>query len=669
MSYLISVGQINNFEIDFTPSYLIGRFFPNFDYHIFHSRQYQASWIGFLLSNRSKNFFESWLKNTIKFLPFFEEWTVLYGNKGIRYDQSILSCLIKKNISTKSFIRPFIPISESFNFLYFFGYRGHNLVINNLRNLSISPKIKHSNISVLLSLYDYLIYLFNNLFSNLSWQIKQLKIYFFISKDYFLKFILYLILHLNRRLNNSFISASYYRFDRPKKIEIGSNIAIIVHGLESHDRAKKIQKILASQYGIFNILIVSSYAFCEGKKEYKKVNKINKRLIFIENKLNNKNFKKNLTTNGNLMIKSISNALNSKGGSGDDTISGGSAVDNISGGLGNDILKGFAGNDIISGSSGDDILDGGEGADTLAGGDGSDASPASKTANSGRVAFGSSKSTGGFNIRATQNMPFELITPLVGEIAVPGTTLSGEMRTVTATSLSGAEIPWVDVGYETVSLNQNNYLDTARLISSKVNADTNLTNLPGNKSFNLRLRLGTTDSRVSPVVDGQRISAILTSNRVNSVITNYATDERVNGIFTDPTACQYISKEIQLENGASSLKVLVAAHINKDSDIRAFYAINNKPGFDPIFIPFPGYSNLNDRGEVISVQDNDGSSDKLVPDTNTYGFDPNEIEFRDYTFTADQLPGFRSYRIKIILTSTSQVYVPRMKDLRVIALA
>ena len=107
----------------------------------------------------------------------------------------------------------------------------------------------------------------------------------------------------------------------------------------------------------------------------------------------------------------------------------------------------------------------------------------------------------------------------------------------------------------------------------------------------------------------------------------------------------------------------------KISDIRAFYAINDKPGFDPIFIPFPGYSNLNDKGEVISVQDNDGSSDKLVPDTNTYGFVPEEIEFRDYTFTADQLPGFRSYRIKIVLTSTSQVYVPRMKDLRVIALA
>ena len=147
------------------------------------------------------------------------------------------------------------------------------------------------------------------------------------------------------------------------------------------------------------------------------------------------------------------------------------------------------------------------------------------------------------------------------------------------------------------------------------------------------------------------------------------TDERVIGIFSDPTACQYISKEIQLENGASSLKVLVAAHINKNSDIRAFYAINNKSGFEPIFIPFPGYANLNDRGEVISVQDNDGSSDKIVSDTNTYGFDSNEIQFKDYTFTADQLPAFRSYRIKIVLTSTNQVYVPRMKDLRVIALA
>ena len=62
-------------------------------------------------------------------------------------------------------------------------------------------------------------------------------------------------------------------------------------------------------------------------------------------------------------------------------------------------------------------------------------------------------------------------------------------------------------------------------------------------------------------------------------------------------------------------------------------------------------------------------SDALVTKVNSYGFDSNAIEFRDYTFTADQLPAFRSYRIKILMTSESQVYVPRVKDLRVIALA
>ena len=43
--------------------------------------------------------------------------------------------------------------------------------------------------------------------------------------------------------------------------------------------------------------------------------------------------------------------------------------------------------------------------------------------------------------------------------------------------------------------------------------------------------------------------------------------------------------------------------------------------------------------------------------------------FKEYTFTADQLPSFRSYKIKILMTSTSQVYVPVIKQLRVMALA
>ncbi len=279
------------------------------------------------------------------------------------------------------------------------------------------------------------------------------------------------------------------------------------------------------------------------------------------------------------------------------------------------------------------------------------------------------KSAGGSKIRASQNMPYEVIRPLIHNVTVQGTSLTGELRTTTATSISGTEIPWINNGFEPIAVNQTNYLTTPRTIASKVNADAQLTTLPGNKALQLRLFLNTSDSRVSPIVDGQRCSVITTSNRVNNVIGNYATDSRVNSIETDPTACQYITKELILENSATSIKIIVDAHVHLDSDIRAFYAISDREGFEPIFTPFPGYKNLDIRGEIINEADNNGQSDKLVPKTNSYGFDSATLQFKEYTFTVDRLPTFRNYRVKLVMTSNSQVYVPRMRDLRVMALA
>jgi hypothetical protein len=279
------------------------------------------------------------------------------------------------------------------------------------------------------------------------------------------------------------------------------------------------------------------------------------------------------------------------------------------------------------------------------------------------------KSTGGYNIRATQNMPFEIITPLVQNLTVQGTSLTAELRTITGQSISGNEIPFTDVGFEPIAINSPNYLDSTRIIASKVNEDNKLLNLPGNKSMNMRLTFGTGDSRVSPVIDTQRISTILTSNRINSVIEDYATDSRVDIIDEDPSAFQYISKEITLENSASSIKIILDSHINVYSDIRAFYAIGENPNFEPIFTPFPGYNNLDSRGQIINFEDSDGLSDRFISPSNSLGFLSQDLEYREYTFTADQLPSFRSYRIKLVLTSTNQVYVPRVRNLRVIALA
>ena len=286
-----------------------------------------------------------------------------------------------------------------------------------------------------------------------------------------------------------------------------------------------------------------------------------------------------------------------------------------------------------------------------------------------KLYMGTTKSAGGFGVKATQNMPFEIITPNVQNLTVSGTSISAEVRTVSSKSFSGNEIPYVDKGFEDITINQKNYFDSPRMIASKINEDANLTTIEGNKSMNMRLFLTSTDTRISPVIDSQRVSSILTSNRVNNIITDYATDSRVDTIDEDPTGCQYISKEIVLENPASSIKIILTGHLTDVNDIRAFYCVNNKPGLEPIFTPFPGYSNLNSRGQIITPENNNGESDVFVVKSNTYGYDSRDLDYREYTFTVDQLPSFRTYRVKLNLTSTSQCFVPRVKELRVIALA
>jgi len=285
--------------------------------------------------------------------------------------------------------------------------------------------------------------------------------------------------------------------------------------------------------------------------------------------------------------------------------------------------------------------------------------------------FNESKSAGGDNIKASQNIPYEVITPMVQNLTVRGTSLNAQIRTVTGRSIDGSdfESPFLDKGFEAVSLNQTNYLDGTRLICSEINELNNLGLIAENKSLNMRLSLSTVDTRISPVIDLQRTNIILTSNRINRPITDYAVDPRVNSMLEDPNACQYVSKENRLTNPASSIQVILDAHINSYSDIRAFYSISNEENFNPIFVPFPGYDNLDANGTIIDSSLNNGRPDKFISPTVSLGFSPYEIEYKEYKFTISNLPDFRAYRIKIVMSGTNQAYPPRFKNLRVIALA
>jgi len=279
------------------------------------------------------------------------------------------------------------------------------------------------------------------------------------------------------------------------------------------------------------------------------------------------------------------------------------------------------------------------------------------------------KSTGGDSINSTQNIPFEIVKPIVQTMSLRGTNVNASMRTVSGSSIGGNEISFIDQGFEQINLNSSNYLSSPRLISSKVNESSKLSNLPANKSFTLNVNLTTSNAYVSPVIDLDRVGMIFTSNRVNNAISDYVNDDRVSTLKDDPSSFVYATKAISLETPASSIKVYMNAYINTQNDIRCFYSITDDPNSELIYYPFPGYSNLTTSGEIINLSDSNGLPDKIISKTDVIGFDSDELDFREYEFTIDNLPSFRYFSIKIVGTSTNQAHPPRIKDLRVIALA
>jgi len=280
--------------------------------------------------------------------------------------------------------------------------------------------------------------------------------------------------------------------------------------------------------------------------------------------------------------------------------------------------------------------------------------------------FSATKRGGNVNVTASQNVQFETLTPNIQSITPNGTSIGGRVRTISATSVGGNESSFVDQGFQAISIDDQNHFETPRMIASKVNEDRQLDDLPGNKSMTLELIMSSNDSNVSPVIDLDRIAMVLTTNRLNNPVSNFASDSRVNKTGQDPVGSTYVSKLIRLDNAATSLNVQFASYRRNGADIRVFFKIiaegSTENSIDRDFELFPGFDNLNQDGLIINKTNNNGKPDDNV--TPSVG-----LEFKDYTFSIDDLPPFTKFQIKIDMVGTNQAQPPLIKDLRAIALA
>jgi hypothetical protein len=278
------------------------------------------------------------------------------------------------------------------------------------------------------------------------------------------------------------------------------------------------------------------------------------------------------------------------------------------------------------------------------------------------------KPGGGSQVYATRNQQFNRLS--LNEVfftTFDRTTISGRVRTISSTSVDGTEVSYVDQGFESIDVNSNNTFGSIRMLASKDNEGQflNPTEFIGRKSFTLEFSLETNDPRVSPIIDLEQTYVTTDVIRINNPvgISSYATDGRVNSNVGDPHAFVHISNRIDLQESANSLKVLCSAIRDSNSDFRVLYKIyrDDVPDEDQVWELFPGYLNLDVNGTVIDPDDNDGRADGNVP-ISLNG------EYRDYTFSIDDLPTFTGFQIKIVGSSVSQASTPVIKDLRAIAL-
>jgi hypothetical protein len=257
------------------------------------------------------------------------------------------------------------------------------------------------------------------------------------------------------------------------------------------------------------------------------------------------------------------------------------------------------------------------------------------------------------------NFKYDLMKPLIQTIQLPRTSISYEYRGLSGTSQdSSLHRPGTnDSSYVGFTANSNIEFNKPKMIATRFNE--RLSNVSSSdldrKSLVYRIRMRSDLDNLSPIIDTHRLSTALISNKVNSpqdVLENQV--GHVNTGFIEETessggsaATKYITREVVLDQTSSSLRILASVNRRNGCDVDFYYRL--KTTNDDIFTELPW--TLLER------------SIEYTPASATYD------DFKEYDFDKRGLPEFSSVAVKIVLKTTNSSIVPRVRDLRIIALA
>ena len=266
--------------------------------------------------------------------------------------------------------------------------------------------------------------------------------------------------------------------------------------------------------------------------------------------------------------------------------------------------------------------------------------------------------SGGANVLATKNIPYSIIYPHVTKVEPINTSVGASIKATTGKSFAGNETSFQkQTAFQSVKLNENNIALEPYLVAFDSAETAELG--AGNKSLDMRILMRTEDSDVSPMIDLQRVSASLIDNVIDR---QHDSSTSSPGSFNAPlsfinetspsggsAAAKHITRAITLENDAVGLNVLLSANRPNGTDFELYFRTAT-------------------ADEVLA----DKNFTLKAPET-TLPTDENINIYREYRYLIGGqngvLPAFTKFQIKIVFRSINSAKVPRIKDLRIIALS
>jgi hypothetical protein len=275
-------------------------------------------------------------------------------------------------------------------------------------------------------------------------------------------------------------------------------------------------------------------------------------------------------------------------------------------------------------------------------------------------------------VTSVDNVPFNTSVPKIPQINYGNTASSWTARTTSTSGVIGASYTNIDVSVE------NDFLIGEKKVYSKTN-EAGLTAVDGSKnSLVLKGTFSTTDTNVSPVIDESRISGIVIGN----VINNDSTDEHKE---VGDSSVRYITKPIELADGqdAEDLSVFLTSYKPQGTDIKVYARIHNPEDSDAFadkdYTPLTQITSSNTYSDSVDNTDMKEFEFGFSANTNGQGFLTSANSHAHLNTSNSSVVAYRSaggsiyhtyktFAIKIVMTSTGTNIVPLVKDMRTIAL-